>query len=447
MPSYATAAPDRVQQLCTLACSRIAAGDYDGARTYLLAARAAAGNDPSPTLVRLLADLTAQLESFANGVTLMERALEGFRLAEDRQGEVMAAADLAALLQRQGDLGRARTLIEWALTHLDSDNVSQRARLLNIAATIASFQGRLNDALVLLTEARSLAEGRLASWIALNMAAALDNLRRHAEAEQLLDQAALLAVPDDIYTSPMLAYARTWHALVQGKYATAYHACQAALRRIAPQQHPIVFFPMVATLGVLVREMGDVPRSEALLDQALREARADRATEIGIFWHRAFLARARGDDQTAQHWLCQALHTMQVSGYGTSLLWQPQRFVDLCVWSLERDIEGVHAAWLLQTSLAPWCAPGWSLIGHTEAQHLGSAAPDRLKDLTNRERDVLRLVAEGLRDREIAARLHVSVRTVQNHIQRCYEKLGVHHRAAVARLWLERGAPSHDVAE
>ncbi len=396
--------------------------------------------NPPPNLLRLLADLTAQLESFASGVALMERALDGFRIAEDLQGEVITAADLAALLQRQGNLGRARTLIEWALTHLDGDNVSQRARLLNIAATIAAFQGRLQDAVMLLTEARALAEGRLAGWIMLNLAVALDNLRRHAEAEQLLDQAASLVIPDDIYTPLMLAYARTWHALVQDEYATAYKLCQAALSRMSPYQHPIVFFPTVATLGVLAREMGDLARSDALLGQALPplESREDRAAVIGIFWQRALLARAQEDDQTVQRWLGQALHAMQISGYGTTLLWQPRRFAELCTWSLEREIEVTHAAWLLQTSLVPWYTPGAAGCNHTSEQRLASSDLSRAYGLTDREREVLMLAAEGLRDREIAARLCVSVRTVQNHVQRCYDKLGVHSRAAAIRLVLDR---------
>lgn len=55
--------------------------------------------------------------------------------------------------------------------------------------------------------------------------------------------------------------------------------------------------------------------------------------------------------------------------------------------------------------------------------------------LTSRERDVATLAAEGHTSREIAAELSVSVRTVDNLLQRAYVKLGVHGRAElVARL-------------
>ncbi|CAN5628592.1 hypothetical protein BH10ACT3_BH10ACT3_13710 [soil metagenome] len=49
-------------------------------------------------------------------------------------------------------------------------------------------------------------------------------------------------------------------------------------------------------------------------------------------------------------------------------------------------------------------------------------------ELTRREREVARLAADGLSNREIADRLVVSVRTVENHLQRAYDKLGISSR-------------------
>jgi LuxR family maltose regulon positive regulatory protein len=54
--------------------------------------------------------------------------------------------------------------------------------------------------------------------------------------------------------------------------------------------------------------------------------------------------------------------------------------------------------------------------------------------LTNRQIDVLTLLAERLTDKEIAERLVLSPVTVKKHIQRIYRKLGVdNRRAAVAQ--------------
>jgi DNA-binding CsgD family transcriptional regulator len=52
--------------------------------------------------------------------------------------------------------------------------------------------------------------------------------------------------------------------------------------------------------------------------------------------------------------------------------------------------------------------------------------------LTSRERQVAELAAEGVRSREIADRLYLSPRTVENHLQRVYAKLGVNGRVELA---------------
>ncbi|MDF3038274.1 MAG: protein kinase [Thermomicrobiales bacterium] len=58
--------------------------------------------------------------------------------------------------------------------------------------------------------------------------------------------------------------------------------------------------------------------------------------------------------------------------------------------------------------------------------------------LTAREIDVLRLVAEGLTDPQIARRLYLSPRTVHTHLRSIYAKLDVPSRAAAARVAVER---------
>ncbi|MEV0296201.1 helix-turn-helix transcriptional regulator [Nocardia sp. NPDC050710] len=48
--------------------------------------------------------------------------------------------------------------------------------------------------------------------------------------------------------------------------------------------------------------------------------------------------------------------------------------------------------------------------------------------LTRRESMIAALAADGMSNREIAVRLFISVRTVENHLQRIYHKLGIHSR-------------------
>jgi DNA-binding CsgD family transcriptional regulator len=58
-----------------------------------------------------------------------------------------------------------------------------------------------------------------------------------------------------------------------------------------------------------------------------------------------------------------------------------------------------------------------------------TAASSELSDLTERETELLDSIARGLTNAEIAERLHISEKTVRNHISSIFYKLGVEHRA------------------
>ena len=68
-----------------------------------------------------------------------------------------------------------------------------------------------------------------------------------------------------------------------------------------------------------------------------------------------------------------------------------------------------------------------------------ASADPRLPRLTERETEVLRLVAKGVTYKEIAERLVLSHRTVQNHVQNTLGKLQLHSRVDLVRYAIERG--------
>jgi pimeloyl-ACP methyl ester carboxylesterase/DNA-binding CsgD family transcriptional regulator len=86
----------------------------------------------------------------------------------------------------------------------------------------------------------------------------------------------------------------------------------------------------------------------------------------------------------------------------------------------------------------PWHGDARSVIGAL-SPFLGVAGPapapaaaEGIEELSSRERDVLRLVAEGLTDAEIAERLVLSPHTVHRHVANIRRKLGAHSRSAAA---------------
>ncbi|WP_020016366.1 response regulator transcription factor [Promicromonospora sukumoe] len=72
-----------------------------------------------------------------------------------------------------------------------------------------------------------------------------------------------------------------------------------------------------------------------------------------------------------------------------------------------------------------------------------SAAPSRapaVRDLlSRREAEVMDLVADGLANGEVAARLFISEKTVKNHVNSLFAKLGVTTRSQAIVRWLQRG--------
>ncbi|BCG95649.1 LuxR C-terminal-related transcriptional regulator [Mesorhizobium sp. 131-2-1] len=66
-----------------------------------------------------------------------------------------------------------------------------------------------------------------------------------------------------------------------------------------------------------------------------------------------------------------------------------------------------------------------------------SRKPDPLSQLTGREAEILRLVAEGLSNKEVAARLSLQEKTVKHHMTRVLAKLNVRNRTEAALLMHE----------
>ncbi len=99
---------------------------------------------------------------------------------------------------------------------------------------------------------------------------------------------------------------------------------------------------------------------------------------------------------------------------------------------LDELVAGVRAAATGQAVFTPGLA-GLLLGEYRRLSRPGDATPT----LTARETEVLRLVAVGLTYPQIAARLTLSVRTVQNHVQNTLAKLQLHNKAQLVRYALE----------
>ena len=81
-------------------------------------------------------------------------------------------------------------------------------------------------------------------------------------------------------------------------------------------------------------------------------------------------------------------------------------------------------------------------VARTAMEEANPAAPgqaDPYESLTDREEQVLKLVAEGRANKEVAEVLGISVKTAMSHREHVMEKLGLHNRTELVRFALKRG--------
>lgn len=105
----------------------------------------------------------------------------------------------------------------------------------------------------------------------------------------------------------------------------------------------------------------------------------------------------------------------------------------------EELVHAIRAVISGDTYLSPKIA---SIVVEDYRRELSKGQIAKAPELTAREREVLQLVAEGETSKRIAARLHVSVKTVEAHRQQIMDKLGIHTVAGLTKYAIRKGITS-----
>jgi DNA-binding CsgD family transcriptional regulator len=194
----------------------------------------------------------------------------------------------------------------------------------------------------------------------------------------------------------------------------------------------------LATAAEALYALGETARAEQLLEGFEREAhRLDRAVGLALAARcRGLFAAADGEFDRAERAFEEAL--------------QQHRRVEepfelartlLAFGSVQRRAKKrAHARELLGSALAGFDQLGaglWAERARTEVARIGGRAPAG-GELTATERQLADLVAEGLSNKEIAAALFVTPKTVGTKLSRMYAKVGVHSRTELVRRLGER---------
>lgn len=255
-----------------------------------------------------------------------------------------------------------------------------------------------------------------------------------AEALQSIDQAEDLVLELNLvhHLSTLAAQrARLW--LAQGNLGAAADWAGRSGLRLDDSPNPPQTFEYATLIRLRIAQgpihapEGNWPDLLALLEQLqqMAEQAGRRGDLIELLVLRALAHRARGQADLAKEDLGQALTLAQPAGY-------VRLFVD----------EGAPLEALLRRA-ASQCAASQGLVGTYTSQLLAAvaaepastpAAQPLAEPLTERELEVLRWIAAGLSNREIAEELVIALGTAKKHVSNLYGKLGVHSRTqAVAR--------------
>jgi predicted ATPase/DNA-binding CsgD family transcriptional regulator len=346
--------------------------------------------------------LASYLGDYDGAVELCSDALELYRSAGDRRGLANALTGLAVTARKRGDYAAARETLEEALGIFRELGDEQGvARTLNQLGLVVFFVGD-DEAF------RSIAEQTLTAFRALGDVEGIGLSYLHLGLVTLSEG-------DPVGATPML------------------EESLAICRELGDRR----------AIAKAVQFLGDAAsgRDDHAAARNFYEESLSLSVELGDLWLStlsleglARVALATGQPDAAARLLGAADAVREATGVPRSAAY----FRRLYEPSLERaraelGEQRFDAAWQAGHTLTPEEAP--SVLEPAERV----PAAERRDGLTAREVEVLRLVAEGLTDAQVAERLVVSLRTVNAHLRAIYRKLDVRSRSAATRYAFEHG--------
>lgn len=492
----------RMLETIRLYAERALAGSGDEPSTraahtayYLrVAEEAQAGLDGASQLTSLT-DLEAEHDNMR---AVLRRTLDPTRTGGS--GDVAAGARLATLLwpfwYRRGYYQEARSWLERAATAALTEPVSTpvRAAVLAGAGAIAFLQCDYLVAAERLSKARTLYEEEgdqvgLASTLQ-RLGSIAREEGRYADAKKLHSES--LAIWAEIGDAAGVAGAQDFlgfAAWLSGDAPAALDLSGKALAyfRAAGRRHEVA--SALLNLGVAASQLGDVERGAALLQESLDIATQSGYRE-GIAWalHELALVIADDDAEVAADMLAESLQIHLRLGDR----WRVASVVETVASLVVSPVDPYLAATMLgatqalrkvmRTPVPPAERPGYDRCARQLRESLGAArfrsawllgesmpveeitdaclraidaghgGPDESQaesrpleglagsyGLTDREVEVLRLLSQGLTNREIGRELHISTGTAGVHVSNILRKLGVSTRVQAVGIAYQSG--------
>ncbi len=410
----------RLQLLGRLATIRLLEGDPEGA---LAAAGPMLANEDDgiksrgsyvASIALALLGRTQEAVSVAYAGLEAHRRASGLPSVPEAQlvGAVMGHAAGGRLAQAEAD---AAIGYEGCLAAGEKDG---QATHLMLTGLIMIERGRLADATRAFLDAasinREIHDSAALRWCLAGLALA-EAMRGHAAAAAAAaaEQDQLPKGPMEIWEADLIERGRAWVAAASGELSQASQILAAAAGRAAAANLRIAEARLLHDMARLGQSALAAPRLATLAEATDSEFVAVQAR------HAAALVRGRGHDLEA------AAHDLEA--LGADLLAAEAYLAAAGSYrskgQARQATNAARRAGELAAPLGDVRTPGLSLGGSTGHEQL-----------TRREREIAAMAVAGASSREIAARLVLSVRTVDNHLQNVYSKLGVTSRDELARV-------------
>jgi len=429
-----------------------AAAAPDAAWNALGLAATAAYQSGHPDRRRTVAAAVAALPPAAAAIAaLPPAAADETRAARLWAMTVTGQARAAGVLPRQ--LGRSeRALLYAGAAAWLADQTSDAIRLLRAARDTPDDQplraacggplaalgwayldaGRWDDAVELAAEAGRLAGTGVTSSTATLITATIEAARGDTEQARALVADALAADAEH----GRLVTARARHALglaalADGDYLTAFDQLSQLFDEDGVPYHPHVSYLAIGDLALAAARCGHRLDGRKILKRA--QAALAEAGQPGTLRRRQLMARADGilaDPATPDAYSADVVHDRTGDQWPFECA---QLDLESGEW-LRRRRRINEAKPVLGAALEVFRAlraQPWQRRCESELRACGIALPGApvsapgLNRLTPQQRQIVRLAAAGLANREIARRLYLSPRTVASHLYRSYPKLGV----------------------
>jgi predicted ATPase/DNA-binding CsgD family transcriptional regulator/Flp pilus assembly protein TadD len=394
-------------------------GNYSEGRSWLTSALAVGANptrERASTLVGL-ATLARRQGDYDSAIESYQAGLAIYRELDDASGIATALNNLGVVVQDQGDYDRARQLMTEAQQYFESIGDQPRnASALNNLGLVARRQGDLAGATRLYGQS-------LEIW------------------NQLGDQLRSALCLNNL---GVVAYDL-------GNFPTAEHHYRAALGVYRQLEDRTGAAQTLNNLAEVLWDQGDFPQAVTYWQEslALRSVQGDRVGLAECLTGIGRVATAAGLHDLAARLFAMALRLQAETGVS-----RPPRERDLqerAIAELRRvyDPAEFQRSWDTGHG-APLAALLEEVANDTEtlieastrvtsqpSAPVKSAAAEA--GLTRRETDVLRLLVDGLSDREIGEALFISHRTAMTHVANILGKLSVESRTAAAAFALRNG--------